>query len=187
MNSIERVRIKVGLTKPQMVKLLETNPDNIEIRASQASNLLSWSDEDISLKIEGRIGVSAGTPSSLIARAKEIEEKYDRWVEEVMERLEVIEQASPDGLLRTRDIARVLGISDFHLSQLRIRGVVKAQRESRRRFVYRLKDIQDLVRNNSKTVSSDSRKTRGPLTNAFLSWAAEEDIEDEKELVAASA
>lgn len=183
MSTIERVRVKVGLTKPQMMRLLDRNPDNVMLKPTQALSIFAMSDDELLEKVERR---TTGTPSSLIRRALEVEEMYDRWYAEVMSRLEAIASGSPDGFLRTRDVARVLGISDFHLSQLRIRGTVEATQESQRRYVYTLDGVKDLVRNNSKTITSNSKKTRGPLTNAFLSWINEEAAsEPERELATA--
>jgi hypothetical protein len=187
MNTLERIRTKVGLTRPQMMRLLEDNPDSVILKPTQALSLFSMTDEEIVEKVERRV---LGTPSSLIRRAQEIEEKYDQWIEEITSRLESLAAAS-DGRLRTRDVARILGISDFHLSQLRIRGVVEATQESSRRFVYTLEEVLALVESNSTTVTPESRKTRGPLTNAFISWAAEwyseqeSDSESTRELVSA--
>lgn len=182
MNTIERIRIKVGLTKPQMMRLLEDNPDNVILRQAQTLSLFSLSDDEVVTRAERR---QPGTPSSLIQRAQEIEEAYDVWVIEIIARLESLAETSPNSILRTRDISRILGISDFHLSQLRIRGQVKASQESSRRFVYNLSDILDLVKRNSRTVSRTSRKTRGPLTNAFLSWMEETEYASEKARVLA--
>lgn len=182
MNTIEAIRLKVGLTKPQMMRLLESNPGNVELKPAQALTLFTMQDEDIATRAERR---SPGSESSLIIKAKVVESLYDIWLVEVKSRLESINTYSQGGLLRTRDVARVLGISDFHLSQLRIRGQIKAHRESNRRYGYKLKDILDFVDRNSKTVTSTSHKTRGPLTNAFLSWMSEQ--EEGRELLTATA
>lgn len=183
MNTIEAIRLKVGLTKPQMMRLLEINPESVMLKPAQTLTLFTMSDDEIVTRAERRV---PGTPSSLIKRAREIESLYDVWKEILISRLEAIAAGSPNGLLRTRDVARVLGISDFHLSQLRIRGQVGAMQESHRRYVYTLKDVLELVEANSNTVTSTSHKTRGPLTNAFLSWMSES-AELNRELVAASA
>lgn len=175
MNDIERVRIKVGLTKPQMMELLKENADGVILKPAQALSIFTLSEKELVEKVERR---AAGTPSSLIRRALEIEEYYDAWYSEVMERLEALAERS-EGILRTRDTARILGISDFHLSQLRHRGTVDAVQESQRRWVYTLPAIKEFVENNSKAISSETRKTRGPLTNAFLSWMEERMAEGE--------
>lgn len=166
MNTIERVRLKVGLTKPQMLRVIEAKAGRI--------TLFSTREETID-------------PAFLL-KARQVEEKYDRWVEQVLHKLRYAADATPDGLLRTRDVARILGISDFHLSQIRIRGNVEATADKPRRFLYTYDAVADLVRSNSEVLTSEDRKSRGPLTNGFLAWAADPDRSREaRELSLASA
>lgn len=163
MNTIERIRLKVGLTKPQMLRVIESKAGRITLFTAREDSI----------------------DPAFITRAVEIEEKYDVWVESVLTRLRYAASSSPDGYLRTRDVARILGISDFHLSQIRIRGNVEATPDKPRRYLYTYEAVADLVRSNSETLTSEDRKSRGPLTNGFLAWAFDSD--QSRELSVASA
>jgi hypothetical protein len=155
MNTIERVRIKVGLTKPQILHVLESKPGRV--------TLFTARDEAID--------------PIFLYRVSELERQYDLWREEVKDKLKAAAYSSRDGYLRTREVARILGISDFHLSQMRIRGQVDAVQEGTRRFKYTLAQILDLVDSNSTVLGTEVRKNRGPLTNGFLAWRAENPVE----------
>jgi hypothetical protein len=175
MNTIETVRTKVGLTKPQMMRLLEDNPDNVALKPAQAVKIFTLADDEIATRLERRV---AGTPSSLVKRAIDIGDMYDEWVELVLTRLRSAADASRVGLLRTRDGARILGISDWHLSQVRIRGQVEGEAAGIRRFLYTFEAVEELVKANSEALGPDSTRYRGPITNGFLAWVNESSREE---------
>lgn len=172
-NSIEDARLKVGLTKPQMLRLLTDNPDHVAFQFKEADKVFGYSDKDISAKLEGR----ADGKSSLVTRAVQISDLYDEWVDEVLARLRAAADVSEDGFLRTRDVARILGISDFHLSQVRIRGQVEGVASGTRRYLYTYDQVAELVKANSEALTSEMRKSRGPIANGFLAWLSDRPVE----------
>lgn len=155
MNTIERVRIKVGLTKPQILRVLESKPGRVTMFTSKDENI----------------------DPVFLMRARDLEARYEVWRDEVIGKLQSAADASTDGYLRTREIARILGVSDFHLSQMRIRGQVDAVQEGTRRFKYTIDQVIALVFSNSSVLGTEVRKNRGPLTNGFLAWRRENSAE----------
>jgi hypothetical protein len=155
LNTIERVRIKVGLTKPQILRVLESKPGRVTMFTAKDDSIDPF----------------------FLVRARELEVRYECWRQMVTARLEAAARSSRDGYLRTREVARILGISDFHLSQMRIRGQVDAIQEGARRYKYTIEQVIALVQSNSEVLGTEIRKNRGPLTNGFLAWSQDNPVE----------
>lgn len=156
MNTIERIRIRLGLTVPQMLEALESKPGRY--------TLFTAEDDDID--------------GPFLSRARMLEEAYEEWAKDSLKRITDLERREPGRKLTALDMSRFFGISEFHLAQLRVRGQVKAKLDPPNRYVYSYAGARELLTLNSTHLLAGSRRTRGPLAKAFLTWLA---THDEKE------
>lgn len=147
LNTVERIRIKLGFTKPQMLRVMGLSPEH--------NSLFSMPEDRLA--------------SVYVDRAKSLEKTYELWRDRLLRAVDEAEAThGAVRLLTAFEACQFLNISEFHLSQLRARGEVGAVEVKPRAYRYTYSDVRNLIKSNSRVISPSTRKQRGPLANAFL-------------------
>lgn len=145
-NTVEKARIEMGFTKPQMLKVMGLPPEHNSIFAMPEPRLaMPYKD-----------------------RANELAAAYREWRDDLYAAVKADEQLRGRRMLSAMEVARLINISEFHLSQLRLRQEVGATEIKPRRYVYSHDNVRALIKSNSLVISPETRKQRGPLANAFM-------------------
>lgn len=142
MNSVERIRLRTGLTKWQFSDL---------IRHHQ-SDLFDLDDREI--------------PSTIQERAEQINAGYALWQNQLNANICEFQENTR---FTPRQAANLLGTSEFHLASLRQRGELKAIADDGT-YTYSPAALRDLIAYNSEALAINPHKVRGPLAGAFDSW-----------------
>lgn len=147
LNTINTVRIELGVTRPQMLALLGA-------KAGRRRNLLHADD--------------ANVDPVFLAKARSLRGLYREWKAGVMQSL-VKHEAGSKTFLTNLELQALTGIRETTITTLRHRGVVRGIKDSAE-YVYGLPEIRRLINLNSTILADVPRKTRGPLANSFLRW-----------------
>lgn len=147
-NTIERIRLEVGLTDPQMLKAIGAKRGQ--------SSLLTAADQTIS--------------PAFLERAEDLHRAYQKWVEDL--KVQVTDLGENRGImvngvscLTAMQAATVLGIEQFNVVKLAERGLIGSILSSRR--YYPVQSVLDFIDANSKHLN-DGKRSRAPLATAFL-------------------
>lgn len=151
LNSLERCRLEIGLTDPQMLRALGAKKGR--------ATLLTAEDRDIDPVFH--------------SRARELIEAYHRWTAGLKQRIHEIAEVMPEispgvRALTAVQVARVVGISEFNFAKMAERGLVDSVVSVRR--VYPEQAVIDFIDGNSSHLSNDSKRSRAPLATPFLEW-----------------
>lgn len=141
-NSIEAVRLEVGITGPQMLRALG---------AKEGRGTLLSSEDD-------------GIDPLFLARARTLLAAYRAWAA----RLKAEAQACNRPLTLT-EASTLLGISDFNLAKLAERGLIARTSNGRPRL-FLVQAIIDFIDRNSTHLSPGATRSRGPLATPFLNY-----------------
>lgn len=144
MNAIERIRVRTGLTKPQFLDLLGAKRGRV--------TLFTAPDAEID--------------ATFLNKATEINSVFEDWYSRVDRGIREI----GDAVVTPQVAANILGISEFHLVQLRVRSMVDAIQVTPRRWGYNQAGLRELLERNSNWAGVTELQKRGPLANSFLSW-----------------
>lgn len=148
MNAVERTRLRLGTTRPQMAQLIRCQP-NTRITIFSAKN--------------------SEIDDSIMRRLEILDGAYTIWLRELEARIRQYQDKDID-LLTARQTAQLLEISEFHLLQIRLRSHIQATKISEHDIRFAPAAIHELIHFNSRAVTSENKKSRGPLATAFVQW-----------------
>jgi hypothetical protein len=145
-NTINRVRIEMGLSRPKMLELIGAKVGKL--------SLLTLQD----IEIEDQ---------SYIERARVLRAQYDDWVGSLYTRLDEYDRQGYN-TLTSSEVQDLFNLRDLHIAQLRFRGTIQADRQGYE-YSYSTKMLRELISRNSKVLTNSGR-VRGPLAFGFLRW-----------------
>lgn len=143
MNTVERLRREMGMSRPKMLELVGARLD-----------LLSAPDDEID--------------PAIASRAVALRGYYDEWLEDMIVRLEGFERKGIDALTCS-EVQELFDLRDFHVTQFRYRGMVRTEYR-RNEYYFPLSELRRLIRENGLSLEQGKRKVRGPITMGFLRW-----------------
>lgn len=150
-NTVEELRMKMGLSRPKMLELIGAKPGRFA--------LLTAEDNQID--------------KAFLVRAQMLKQHYDVWCREVLAKLDN-HLAKGQESVTAADVQAALGLRDLHVSQLRTRGILKAEKQHGYEYYYPVAGLKDLLITNSLSGEEDNRY-RGPLSYGFLRWLGQQE------------
>ncbi len=145
-NSLEKGRIEIGMTRAQALALVGAKPGRL--------SLLERPDSYID--------------PAFVERMAEAVAAYRSWTGDMLARLEARER-SGQGPLDMQELSQLTGIREVNLIALRFRGVLGTETVNGI-YCYPLASVRQFIKDNSTVLREGQRKSRGPLAGAFLRW-----------------
>lgn len=144
-NTIDRLRIEMGVSRPKMIELLRAKPGRV--------TLLTASDDQID--------------AIFFDRAQELRSLYSTWINGLNQRLNEFEALGFTEMTCV-EVQELLSLRDFHITQLRSHNLLQSIYRGST-YVYPITGLRKLIEDNSGRPDG-KRRVRGPLALGFLRW-----------------
>lgn len=148
MNTLDQLRIKMGITRPKMIELIGAKPGRISLLTSPDSRI----------------------DPVFIERAQELFERYSRWKQDMSEGLDIFEDKGATAL-DVMEVQELFKLTDPYIRQMRTTGVLKTERRGAEYFFLIASIREALEMNNLKGT------LRGHFAFSFLNWLKDKYVE----------